>query len=62
MEGRARAFFLSCLFGSELRLDIYNGCVTFLSCLFGSEHVVVQGYGVYSFLSCLFGSELKEIL
>jgi len=51
--------FLSCLFGSELRLNGDDAFGIFLSCLFGSELERFQQVPVWAFLSCLFGSERR---
>ena len=53
------AFFLSCLYGSELARISNTPSPSFLSCLYGSE-LTINGESYYGvFLSCLYGSELK---
>ena len=57
MEQVGRAWFLSCLCGSERPAPARRCLATFLSCLCGSELKSADGWPRRSFLSCLCGSE-----
>ncbi len=51
--------FLSCLRGSERKLELLTVMFFFLSCLSGSEHEHEEQAALQAFLSCLRGSELR---
>ena len=57
LDWSRQAGFLSCLFGSEPRIDLAVDFFDFLSCLFGSERSSAHAIKPLAFLSCLFGSE-----
>ena len=59
-ERMARAYFLSCLYGSERDVRTPDAAELFLSCLYGSERVLNLGLARNIFLSCLYGSELRS--
>ena len=49
--------FLSCLYGSQLRITDAQVAELFLSCLYGSQHAQCAAVSGFNFLSCLYGSQ-----